>query len=111
MGDPLWLPVQICIEKARLAAYYTKGPVLVEDTSLCFGALKGLPGPYIKWFLEGQQTPYAYTQGKSTFLWAPPSADSICMIHSQSWATMGCGVSLGALRTRVPWRCATWVLH
>jgi inosine triphosphate pyrophosphatase len=28
------------------------GPVLVEDTCLCFNALKGLPGPYIKWFLE-----------------------------------------------------------
>jgi len=26
--------------------------VLVEDTCLCFNALKGLPGPYIKWFLE-----------------------------------------------------------
>ena len=24
----------------------------VEDTSLGFDALKGLPGPYIKWFLE-----------------------------------------------------------
>ncbi len=27
-------------------------PVIVEDTSLCFNALKGLPGPYIKWFLD-----------------------------------------------------------
>jgi len=24
----------------------------VEDTSLCFNALGGLPGVYIKWFLE-----------------------------------------------------------
>jgi inosine triphosphate pyrophosphatase len=24
----------------------------VEDTSLCFNALNGLPGPYIKWFYE-----------------------------------------------------------
>lgn len=29
-----------------------KGPVLTEDTSLCFNAHKGLPGPYIKWYLE-----------------------------------------------------------
>ncbi|KND88998.1 Inosine triphosphate pyrophosphatase [Tolypocladium ophioglossoides CBS 100239] len=29
-----------------------KGPVLVEDTCLCFNALKELPGPYIKWFFE-----------------------------------------------------------
>ena len=26
--------------------------VITEDTSLCFNALQGLPGPYIKWFLE-----------------------------------------------------------
>lgn len=25
--------------------------MMVEDTSLCFNAYKGLPGPYIKWFL------------------------------------------------------------
>ena len=24
---------------------------MVEDTSLCFKAYQGLPGPYIKWFL------------------------------------------------------------
>jgi len=27
------------------------GAVMVEDTSLCFHACGGLPGPYIKWFL------------------------------------------------------------
>lgn len=26
--------------------------VFVEDTCLCFNAYKGLPGPYVKWFLE-----------------------------------------------------------
>lgn len=26
---------------------------MVEDTGLCFNSLGGLPGPYIKWFLEG----------------------------------------------------------
>ncbi|CAN0336485.1 unnamed protein product, partial [Ectocarpus sp. 8 AP-2014] len=30
-----------------------QGPVMVEDTGLCFNALGGLPGPYIKWFLDG----------------------------------------------------------
>ena len=25
---------------------------LIEDVSLCFTALKDLPGPYIKWFVE-----------------------------------------------------------
>ena len=28
------------------------GAVMVEDTSLCFNAYEGLPGPYIKWFLK-----------------------------------------------------------
>jgi inosine triphosphate pyrophosphatase len=28
------------------------GAVIIEDTSLCFNALHGLPGPYIKWFLD-----------------------------------------------------------
>jgi len=28
------------------------GPVIVEDTCLCFNALNGLPGPYVKWFLK-----------------------------------------------------------
>ncbi|KAJ6944137.1 inosine triphosphate pyrophosphatase-like isoform X1 [Populus alba x Populus x berolinensis] len=45
-------PEEISKEKARLAAVEVKGPVLVEDTCLCFNALKGLPGPYIKWFLQ-----------------------------------------------------------
>ncbi|CAL5347562.1 unnamed protein product [Camellia sinensis] len=63
-------PEDISKEKARLAAKRVNGPVLVEDTCLCFNALKGLPGPYIstgidklwtsnwktkpssKWFLE-----------------------------------------------------------
>ncbi|XP_043718959.1 inosine triphosphate pyrophosphatase [Telopea speciosissima] len=45
-------PEEISKEKARLAAKEVQGSVLVEDTCLCFNALKGLPGPYIKWFLE-----------------------------------------------------------
>lgn len=39
-------------EKCRLAVQETKMPTLVEDTSLGFNAMNGLPGPYIKWFLE-----------------------------------------------------------
>ncbi|KAJ6792578.1 inosine triphosphate pyrophosphatase [Iris pallida] len=45
-------PEEISKEKARLAAAEVNGPVLVEDTCLCFNALNGLPGPYIKWFLQ-----------------------------------------------------------
>jgi inosine triphosphate pyrophosphatase len=35
-----------------IAFKQTQKAVLVEDTSLCFNAYKGLPGPYIKWFLK-----------------------------------------------------------
>lgn len=45
-------PVQVAIEKCKLAAQEVNGPVFTEDTSLCFNALNGLPGLYIKWFLE-----------------------------------------------------------
>eukprot|EP00667_Euglena_gracilis_P016496 EG_transcript_17262 len=45
-------PEDISREKCRIAAAQVNGPVLVEDTCLCFHAMKGLPGPYIKWFLE-----------------------------------------------------------
>jgi inosine triphosphate pyrophosphatase len=37
--------------KAAEAARRLRGPVLVEDTALCFRALGGLPGVYVKWFL------------------------------------------------------------
>ena len=38
--------------KCQLAAQHVKGPVIVEDTSLCFNALGGMPGPYVKWFVN-----------------------------------------------------------
>ncbi|CAM9980810.1 unnamed protein product [Phaeothamnion confervicola] len=43
---------EVSAEKCRLAAAAVGGPVMVEDTALCFNALNGLPGPYIKWFLQ-----------------------------------------------------------
>uniref|UniRef100_A0A8C3LNL0 Inosine triphosphate pyrophosphatase n=1 Tax=Chrysolophus pictus TaxID=9089 RepID=A0A8C3LNL0_CHRPC len=45
-------PDEISVQKCREAARQIRGPVIVEDTCLCFNALGGLPGPYIKWFLE-----------------------------------------------------------
>ncbi|KAF2352382.1 Inosine triphosphate pyrophosphatase [Trinorchestia longiramus] len=39
-------------KKCLAAAQEVKAPVIIEDTCLCFNALGGLPGPYIKWFLE-----------------------------------------------------------
>lgn len=45
-------PEEVVRAKCKLAAEHIKGPVIVEDTSLCFNALGGMPGPYIKWFLK-----------------------------------------------------------
>jgi len=47
-GDPL----EIASHKCMLAAEEVQASVIVEDTSLCFNALNGMPGPYIKWFVE-----------------------------------------------------------
>jgi ribokinase/non-canonical purine NTP pyrophosphatase (RdgB/HAM1 family) len=45
-------PADIARHKCALAAEQVKGPCFTEDTSLCFNALNGMPGPYIKWFLD-----------------------------------------------------------
>ncbi|KAK5978088.1 C2H2-type domain-containing protein, partial [Trichostrongylus colubriformis] len=45
-------PDYVAERKAKEAAEHVQGPILVEDTSLCFNAFKGLPGVYIKWFLK-----------------------------------------------------------
>eukprot|EP00596_Hydrurales_sp_CCMP1899_P007220 CAMPEP_0119034124 /NCGR_PEP_ID=MMETSP1177-20130426/1161_1 /TAXON_ID=2985 /ORGANISM="Ochromonas sp, Strain CCMP1899" /LENGTH=190 /DNA_ID=CAMNT_0006991365 /DNA_START=137 /DNA_END=709 /DNA_ORIENTATION=+ len=45
-------PIDVAIAKCKYAAEQVDGPVMVEDTSLCFNALGGLPGVYIKYFLE-----------------------------------------------------------
>lgn len=42
----------ICMKKCQAAYEIIKGPCIVEDTCLCFNSLGGLPGPYIKWFLD-----------------------------------------------------------
>lgn len=60
-------PEFIAKEKVKLAAKEINGPAIVEDVSLCFNALKGLPGPYIKDFLEklGPEGLYQLLQGFS----------------------------------------------
>jgi len=52
--EPQATPIEIsrakCIQALRLVD--GRGPVCVEDTSLHFNALQGMPGPYIKSFYE-----------------------------------------------------------
>nr|XP_021182818.2 inosine triphosphate pyrophosphatase [Helicoverpa armigera]XP_049706521.1 inosine triphosphate pyrophosphatase-like [Helicoverpa armigera] len=66
---------EVSIKKCQEAARRLKRPVLVEDTALCFDALKGLPGPYIKWFLEKLQP-----EGLTKMLtgWEDKSAKAVC---------------------------------
>ncbi|CAG5056584.1 unnamed protein product [Parnassius apollo] len=54
---------EVSIKKCQEAARRLMKPVVVEDTCLSFNALKGLPGPYIKWFLEKLE-PEGKTTGK-----------------------------------------------
>ena len=46
-------PKVIALKKVKTAAKLTNKACLTEDVSLCFNSLNGLPGPYIKDFLEG----------------------------------------------------------
>ncbi|GAX18199.1 hypothetical protein FisN_25Hh183 [Fistulifera solaris] len=50
----------IAKNKAIFAAQLANGPCLVEDTSLHFHALGGMPGPFIKWFQEPLQSTGLY---------------------------------------------------
>jgi non-canonical purine NTP pyrophosphatase (RdgB/HAM1 family) len=43
---------KVVAHKTRQAFDILQKPVLVEDTSLEFDAMQGLPGPFIKWFGE-----------------------------------------------------------
>ncbi|XP_067006826.1 inosine triphosphate pyrophosphatase [Anabrus simplex] len=65
----------ICRNKCKAAAAIVKGPVIIEDTCLCFNAMGGLPGPYIKWFLDklGPEGLHRMLNG-----WEDKSAFAVC---------------------------------
>lgn len=81
----------ICVKKCETAAGILKRPVIVEDTSLCFNGLKGLPGPYIKWFLDklgpsGLYTLLAGYEDKSaeavcTFAYSPGDGEEVILFQ------------------------------
>jgi non-canonical purine NTP pyrophosphatase (RdgB/HAM1 family) len=45
---------EIVIHKAKQAYETIRRPVLVEDVALSFSALNGLPGPFVKFFVESE---------------------------------------------------------
>ena len=71
-------PEEVSKEKCRQAAAIVMGPVMVEDTSLCFNALGGLPGQYRR-IIRGRHGP-----ATTRYAWcyplmhedAPPAAPS-----------------------------------
>lgn len=40
-------PEFIASKKAKLASHHVPNPIIIDDVSLCFNALHGLPGPYM----------------------------------------------------------------
>lgn len=58
-------PEEIVKAKLNVALESHKGPLIIEDTSLCFNSLKGLPGPYIKSFLTKLGTNGLYNMIKN----------------------------------------------
>ncbi|KAK6619379.1 hypothetical protein RUM44_003761 [Polyplax serrata] len=67
----------ICRKKCKEAVKIVKGPVIVEDTCLCFNVFGGLPGPYIKWFLD-KLGPEGLHKLLSS--WEDKSATAVCTI-------------------------------
>ena len=55
-------PEYIASRKAKEATEHCDNAVMIEDVSLCFNALKGLPGPYIKDFLTTGQIFSLYSE-------------------------------------------------
>lgn len=50
--EPQATPVEISRAKCAQAAQFVDGPVIVEDTSLHFNGMNGMPGPFVKFFYE-----------------------------------------------------------
>ena len=47
-------PMEVIEHKVKQAYAVLQKPVLVEDTSLIFNALNGLPGPFLKYFVTAK---------------------------------------------------------
>ncbi|KAK8720909.1 hypothetical protein OTU49_013027, partial [Cherax quadricarinatus] len=70
---------EVARKKCQAAAELIKRPLVIEDTCLCFNALGGLPGPYIKWFLE-KLKPAGLHKLLAGF------DDKVTTRHMQSWS-------------------------
>jgi hypothetical protein len=89
-------PILIAKEKCALAAKEVNGAVITEDTSLCFTALNGLPGPYIKWFLDkngldGLNDMIAFSEDKvRRWCFSITVLDILCLNILSDWICTNC---------------------
>ena len=67
----------IAKDKALLGSQLANMPCLVEDTSLQFTALGGMPGPYIKWFQDRLKSEGLY---KILTAYEDKSATAVCTL-------------------------------
>ncbi|KAJ5324426.1 hypothetical protein N7476_003026 [Penicillium atrosanguineum] len=76
---------EIARDKCRRATLIVNGPVIVEDSALEFNAMKGLPGPYIKYFLESLGN-----DGLNRMLYGyeDKSAEAVCTFAFSTGPTM-----------------------
>ncbi|KAJ5183702.1 hypothetical protein N7492_001318 [Penicillium capsulatum] len=76
---------EIARDKCQRASRIVDGPVIVEDSALEFRAMKGLPGPYIKYFLEA-----VGNDGLNRLLqpYSDKSAEAVCTFAFSSGPTM-----------------------
>jgi inosine triphosphate pyrophosphatase len=53
-GDSHTIAFKKCLEAKKILSKQQKHyyPLIIDDTSLEFNALNGMPGPYVKWFLD-----------------------------------------------------------
>ncbi len=105
-----------------------KGPVMVEDVSLCFNALGGLPGVYIKWFLQklghdglnrmlaGWEDKsakavctYAFCAGPGKEIHIFPGIVEVSLAMARAKEALGrAGAHLGRARQRIGSRMGPW---
>ncbi|KAJ5595303.1 uncharacterized protein N7459_001511 [Penicillium hispanicum] len=89
---------EIARDKCRRAAQIIDGPVIVEDSALEFHAMNGLPGPYIKYFLESLGN-----DGLNKLLqpYADKSAEAVCTFAFSAAPTMEPLVFQGRLKGKI----------
>lgn len=87
---------EIAEHKARQAYEILQSPVLIEDVGLSFTALNGLPGPFIKWFVDDagldatakMLAPFADKTATATCVWAYFDGSKVTFVDGKQHGTI-----------------------